>query len=257
MFKRIKNKLGLGRSSKPFVERPVRLHIDPFLEVKYRVIERGMPELELGVANLSITGLSFYPAIELDRLIKRNTTFFGQLVLPTARFPLELKIVHTDNGVVGCAFQGEYSQVQNEIRRFFAHEIAALEMVEVKREILKDEPDGDPRLFRGRNNCELFLVEKNGQLVRFQLSIFGNYIEGGKGLRTRVGTLVPESQRNKYKGSTLVRLVSELPPEMKDAALKFIDHVPTLGQVEREIIRAAVLDRALPSSQSGSSNPRT
>lgn len=239
----LKKFLSLFKSQAPtkdFVPRATRVQVIPIHGVTLKILSGENSDKTLALSNISASGLGANPHQGMP-LPRKGELLQATVLFPSARYPVKIRIAHSSELAMGCAFIEEFSILKNEILHYFNVELAAKELVEVNSDILKGEPDGAPRLFRGRNNCELFLVEHEGKIVRFQLSFFGNYIEGGEGLKTKLGFLSStQNEKPKYKGSSIVRLVSELSPEIIHNAMKFVDNIKMLSTEQREIICIAI-----------------
>lgn len=222
------------------LRRLARIQIDSLQGVH---LQMHVPkELNVGIANITTSGVGLISTSELGDL-KKGTQIKGKISLPKGTIPMIAEVMHISPTLIGCAFQGDLSLLQKEIEQHFDLELAAVNLIEVNREILKEEEDGEPRLFRGRNNCEIYVVEKAGAVVRFQMSFFGNFIEGGRGLKTKVGylaTVESDEAKVKHKGSAFVRMTSNLPKEVLSAASRFLEHVPNLSKEHRGFIQTAL-----------------
>lgn len=103
--------------------------------------------------------------------------------------------------------------------------------------MLKGEPDGEPYLFFGSNSCEIFFVAKDSELLRFQLTFFGNHAEGGLGLKLKIGSIVTdESSAPRMKGSDLIRWDSRPTAAQFLMFNRFIQNVKGLPDFAREQI---------------------
>lgn len=216
------------------IERASRVRLMPLHDVYFRPVgETGEPVV---VANLSSSGLG---------LVRESGRFWpqphvvvqGTLVLPQGQFQLQIKVVRNTPTIVGCAFVSGTPELFDAIQKYFQTELHALQLTQVRPEILKPEPDGTPRLFRSSRNCELFLVERDGALVRFQLSFLGHYFEGMPGQPLRYGFIHgDDKEKPKYKGSSIVRVSGNIPSEVIETAKKFILNVPDLSKQQRGAI---------------------
>ena len=106
-----------------------------------------------------------------------------------------------------------------------------------------DDPNSLVRWFRGPENCELFLVldkDNPDHVKRFNLSFFGNYVEGGEGVSLRSGQILEEefSAKAKYKGSNIVQFEKEIPEEFRVSCRKFLENIEQLDVEIREQITA-------------------
>jgi hypothetical protein len=129
------------------------------------------------------------------------------------------------------------------VEAYFAAELEAQKLCEVNPMILKREPDGNPRLFRSGDTCELFLVvEDGGRLVRYQMSFLGNYIEGAAGARARFGFVYGDADKKavSHPASSLVQLIDHTPGDVANLGARFVTCVPGLTDSHRETILASL-----------------
>jgi hypothetical protein len=190
------------------------------------------------LANISLTGVGFLKATA-SGWPGVGAELPGRLRLFDRSFDVSIRVIHYTGLIAGCAFQGKLLELQRAIREFFKMELAALNMVKAPADVLQAVPDGLPMWFGGRNNCELFLVLDRSDphsIIRFQLSFFGNFIEGGRDAATRYGVVVREEEKGspQYKGSDLVRWQNRFPSEMNAAIERFLQHILELEDSARE-----------------------
>lgn len=220
------------------VERASRVRLMPLHDVYFRPLgETGEPVV---VANLSSTGMGLVR--ETGRFWPQPEAMVqGELVLPRKTFKVQIKVVRNTPSIVGCAFLSTPTELFDAIQEYFKVELNALQLSEVKQEILKEETDGTPKLYRSAKNCELFIVEAEGQIVRFQLSFLGHFFEGARGQPLKYGFIHgDDKEKPKYKGSSLVRFTSNVPTDVLEAATKFILNVEGLSKNYRETIERAL-----------------
>jgi hypothetical protein len=171
----------------------------------------------------------------------------GALVCGSTRVPLSAEVMHVNDAIVGCRFSGHSAEAHRVIQSYFDLELNALSMIEVKPEMLQADPDGIPHWIHGKNNCEVFFVAQGDRVVRFNLTFFGNYVEGGEGREPRYGQIMDEEDafsRPRHKGSTLIRWDSSLASELSRYALRFLESVPHLGEEHRKALIRSVRNHA-------------
>lgn len=198
--------------------------------------------LALGIANVSLSGIGFTRE-SVAEWPASGSLIEGELEAGDRKASVTVKLVHVTGRLAGCSFQGEFGVVQRLVLDYFRVELAALNMIQAPADILKEEPDGAPHWFHGKNNCELFYVTKPdapSALVRFQLSFFANYIESGEDGTPRFGTVVEDEGGDKpmHKGSTLVCWQDAPEPELIETFVKFLKNISGLpAEIRDELAR--------------------
>ncbi|MBI3556471.1 MAG: hypothetical protein HY074_09430 [Deltaproteobacteria bacterium] len=229
MFNKLKKVFGSDkRTQQP---RGARVPITALSGIQFSLNDSRYPKIDFEVVNLSENGIGLCNA-PVIKVPPAGSTFKGAIILPDAKCPTELKVIYASATNIGCAFVNKSPELQTRIQQLFQLEISAMNLLEVPADQLKTEDDGKPRLFRGRNNCELLLVEQEQTLVRFRLVFFGNYIAGGTGLTTKCGFM-----GNK---DAPVRIVSSLSPEVLRSAARFLSHIPQLNEAQRSFLQQAI-----------------
>lgn len=229
---------GLTLVTEERVYRIPRVQLHPLLNVYFhRADVQGKPPHIL--ANFSRNGVGIVRNM-MDEWPSVGSKVDGHLEISGTRHPLSFEIAHTSSGTIGGKVLGDTTLALRELAKAFPVEVAAAQMAEVNRDILKPEPDGSPRLFRNPDSCELYIVTSEDRLLRFQLSFFGNYIEGNEAARIKVGFLWSDdpSQKPQYKGSSTVRLSSKIPIETIDIARRLVEIIPGLESHHRIAIQS-------------------
>lgn len=245
IFDWIKAKL-LGKASsisatkEERVYRGPRVELHPLINVFFKRADwAGKPPHLL--ANFSRNGVGVIRNA-MDEWPGLGETVDGHLLINGTEHALSFAIAHVAKGVIGGKVIGDATLALREIAKAFPVEVAAAQMTEVNPKILKPEGEGTPRLFRNPESCELFLIADGPRVKRFELSFFGNYIEGSESARTKVGFLWNDEPAAKpqHKGSSTVRLSSRLSPETIEIALRLIAMVPGLENAHRQWIRETI-----------------
>lgn len=157
----------------------VRVRLNPLYRVKFTVNDAEGVQ-DFAVLNLSVTGFALLPAQKMEPW-KSGDVIQGILSCDDEGLKLRARVIRIADGVIGCAFEGELAPIRKLLDQYFDQEIAALNMTQVKSSILKRDGNGTPYLFMGRNNCDLYYVANQKEVLRFSLHLFGNSIEGEKG----------------------------------------------------------------------------
>lgn len=220
------------------VFRSARVSVFPVYDVYFQAAigNRGADV----VVNVSTSGMGllrvsgrFWP--------EPHAVVFGHVMLHGKHVAVQTKIVRATSSIIGCSFVGDTTLLAQALEEYFSVELSAVHLSEVNPEILKTELDGRGRLFRSKQNCELYLVERDAQLIRFQMSFLGNYLEGSYDEALKFGHVHgDEREKPKYEGSSLVRYVSDIPSEILTAAEKFVSNVPGLEKTHRHAIASLI-----------------
>lgn len=233
------------------VQRAARLQMLPLHGVTFHVQEPpGFGHL--AVLNLSVEGIGLMRGSDGGRANwpapgSAGSRLRGRLMIRSEEFPLAVALVHAGADRAGGRFENPSPEFQRRLREHFLAEFAAQKMGAVKRELLQDDPDGEPRFFVGENNSELFLVEKDGRLVHFHLCFFGNVIDGEKDGTISAGTLDDRdhfaSDGPGRKSVALVKRAQAVSDDLAALAVRFLSNVRGLDSGLREQIEARLRSR--------------
>jgi hypothetical protein len=191
------------------------------------------------IANLSVGGIGvckFAPEI----LVKDRVTSLS-LRLGERTFLLRARVAYVREGFAGLEFLAPPSELLLSIRKQFELELGSLKMTEIRSDLLKQDPLGSTRCWMGDRNCEfLVVISPSGELVRYQVSFFGNVVQGAPGMTPRVEQIADEDERDRgagYRSSTVVkrsdRSVEELMPELA----RFIEQIDGLdAQIRDQVL---------------------
>jgi hypothetical protein len=200
--------------------------------------ELGDGAKKIGLSNLSISGMGLFtenlpPGLKSDDLIE------GKLSCGTQSAKINARVVHVGKQITGCQFVGHDAEVNKLVQSYFSLELSALTMISVKTELLQEDPDGTPHWIHGKNNCELFFVSQGSRVVRFNLTFFGNYIEGSEGAKAKYGQIMEDDDglgKPRHKSSALIRWDAQLAAQLEPYALRFLSSVPHLEEEYREAL---------------------
>jgi hypothetical protein len=190
------------------------------------------PGRRLELSNISSSGVAFIVEEGLPPP-ERGVAMQGQFHFGESRIPFAGEVVHSTGQVIGLRFTGATAAISEMVQKHFDIELRAKAMVEVKREMLKEEPDGKPRWFRSSRGFDLFLVEgQGGEVVSFHLAFLGHYFEGARGKALRYGNVVDAhpGASAQYKGSDVIQFQNEIPADTRSAAVRVVENVNGLGE---------------------------
>lgn len=198
------------------------------------------------LANLSISGMGLFtgkPGLEL----KNDDLIEGYLICGTQKAKVSARVVYVGKPITGCQFVGHDAEVNKLIQSYFSLELSALTMISVKPELLQEDPDGTPHWIHGKNNCELFFISRGDEVIRFNLTFFGNYIEGGKLMKPKYGQIMEEDDglgKPRHKSSALIRWDSELAAQLEPYAHRFLASVPHLEEPYKSALSRMLSERS-------------
>ena len=91
----------------------------------------------------------------------------------------------------------------------------------------------------GHNNCELLLVEKDGIVLRFNLLLFGNYIEGDGKKILFIGEKIEGNEMGRNQRTNLFRRLSEPSLGLIHGAIRLVENVEYLsGNQKQSLIKS-------------------
>ncbi|MDH5297479.1 MAG: hypothetical protein OEV91_00485 [Desulfobulbaceae bacterium] len=222
------------------VTRAPRVHILPLHNIHFVMAGSGSGD-PASLANLSFSGVGLL-ADGHRRWPPPGAMIFGDFLFGGDRHPVSMLVVRSAGKIVGCQFDSSSKErLRPLVLRYFDLELSALRLYPVDPQYLKEEEDGQPHWLRGHDNCELFLVEREGRLVRFNLTFFGNHIEGGAELPLRFGQVVDTEEGGgdggyKMKESSLISPLASFPPELLERAWRFVANIEPLAEEHRRVI---------------------
>jgi hypothetical protein len=154
--------------------RHLRIQLRKSGRVYFRITQPNL-EHRFQVLNISFSGISLRLPQEVELPSEANE-LAGCLSIGNQEINTWLKIVRRDHNSLAGMFTSQAQTVESAIRAELDIELKALKLTEMPSRVLKSEPIGTPRYFHSPN-FEIFFVENHGSLVRFHLSLFGNYFE--------------------------------------------------------------------------------
>lgn len=229
---------------KKIIPRAPRIVLTPLHDifVELKTVEPGNRR-RLG--NISSSGIGLLPeSSETGKaVLPVGHSIEGVLGYRERKFPVRLQVVHQLPSITGCLFAYDAASIRSMISRYFELELSAMQLTEVNPRFLKKQADGISSWFRGADNCELFLVQGAAGVVRFYLSFFGNYLGFDLKNGLRYGKIQADEDQEKigYKGSDLIGFESAIPPEILEAAIKFIGNIKQLKSWQRDFISKVLL----------------
>ncbi len=219
------------------IQRAVRVQVTPLHDVEFEIIE-GSLRKTVRVANISVYGLGL---VRDDTMAWPATgeVLHGILTLQKTQTPLKLKIRHHAPRVVGCEFMEAPAPLRNQILSFFEVELAGVEMIKVRSDLLQKPPKGEPHWYRGGDQAELYFVTLQDQIESFHMSFLGWYLQASERESLRMGRVMDDDSvakdRPAYKPSDLIRF-EPLSDPVLNAAARLILSVQGLSEQHRKTL---------------------
>jgi hypothetical protein len=217
------------------IKRPIRIKIHNEQNVVFHIANEV-----LRVANISSSGI----ALDGKNCIlkfKKKQTVSGFLMLEEEKIQMILEVVYVGKNI-GCKIIKSQKDVDRKISAYFKNELMASRLYPLKSEILKPVPEGRPMAYVGEDNCELFFVEKEQELLKFSITILGNYFEIDKDHNLLHGSIGDDDNHPEGKivpkKSDLVYLKEGKPnKELINTLEKFILNIENLSnEYKRQMI---------------------
>lgn len=164
----------------------------------------------------------------------------GEIQVGEEKVPVELRTVRRKGEDVGAHFTSDASALRGLLRRVFGDEIQAQSMTEVGAELQKEVLVGTPRWFYAPGNYELFYVEHEGKLIRFELEWNGNllaYLNGSLRMG-RIDRKGEDREKLEHARSSLVTWADQVRAEDKSKALRLLENIQGLDRSPREQMQA-------------------
>jgi hypothetical protein len=218
-----------GAASEPLRPRSPRLRI-PLADEAVFLARNGRA---YPLRNLSETGLALLSPGE-----RFPDEAGGEIRVGGEKVYVELLTVRRDADEVGLSIGDGAAGVRALLRRVFTDEFHALEMTEVDASRQKPVEQGAPRWFYAPGNYELFYVEHEGKLLRFEVEWNGRVL-AHDGESLRFGTVSGEPREEvSHTRSALVRWESGVPDECRRKASRILENVPGLDAAARKQMQA-------------------
>lgn len=161
---------------------------------------RRFPLQNISESGLSVSCSGNTNLFPMGQLLEGEVTAKGRSVF----FEAEVMRHSSDN--VGLKITRHSNEFRNFVVNYFKEELALLKVTRVSEEKLKPDPDGKPTWYMGDDNCEFYYVTgEGGQLVRFELTLFGNVIERNREGEVHCSLFWQEGENDEESPKTAVR----------------------------------------------------
>jgi len=222
------------------LRKTVRVSVGPIHQITFRVKD-GNDYHDGVLLNISYGGLGF----RSFKVLEVGMTIDAVLGINDNLFEVSLIVEHVRPTMIGTSFATYSPALIIELGKYFNAEIHGLSLIEVNENLLRHTDEGKSHFFRAQN-CEIFYVENSNRLIRFEITFYGNYIEGEPGFPARFGYLdeAPVATGMHHKGSTLIQTSDASDSETIQEIHRFVinsDKIPEILRVQiAEIIEAAI-----------------
>ncbi|MEK6706466.1 MAG: hypothetical protein AABZ06_11835 [Bdellovibrionota bacterium] len=211
--------------------RGARISISQLHNLHFTPDDKGLGDL-LSVSNLSVSGVALTKEY-LKRVPAAGAEISGELLIGEDVNKAVLRVVHSAGGIVGCMFIEPTPSLVTSIQLYLYLELDAVEVKKVPDDILKPVAEGNPHWYCGGNNCELYFVENEGELLWFNISFLGNYIEGGNDMPVRFGYEVLDDNAKAGR----IRWDNTLAESLSDLAVRFLNSIKDLESDYKTLVK--------------------
>lgn len=227
LWQKLKSKLSLAKSATLSL-RAVRIRIFSGHQTTFELFSTTKKKF-LEISNLSTTGMGLKRDTDTSwQALGQKLT--GQLNLRGKPFRVTVEVRHITQGTVGCKFISTEPNLDQSIEEHLIYEITGIGLKKIDPTYLRSEEDGRPQWFVDSQGNELYLVEKNGYVLRFHVALMGNYIEWKTGSNLKFGIILEEKNQDakKQKSSHVVRYSDNIPREIKRVIARLLENVEGL-----------------------------
>lgn len=180
----------------------------------------------LNLININTLGVAF-ARDSFSSTPELNDIISGDLIISEKSYPVKLIVLHINEKNIGCKYIEIDISCKKNISAYLFSELMASTLYQINPKILKDDPDGEQIFLYGKNQCELHLVVKDKKIVKFKISIMGEYLELDKNMILSSGKIIEDNNESgdiKYKGSSLIESDRGVSEETKNRFIKFINY---------------------------------
>lgn len=228
-----------------WVDREPRLNSEVVSDV-HCYFEINHQLVRFGIKNMSISGIAVNRTSITDFNPQPESLMTGVVELEGQRYSVPMILKRSEADVLAFQYQKRDFDFESHLKKRFNVEIAALKMLKMRPELLDQIPEGKPHFFSGKSDCRLFYIEKNGQVIQYEIGFFGNVIEGFRGVSTRFSNVLYDTPSNvQYsKSHTMNTFAGDL-SQLKNDAIRFLDHVSGLELSAKNAIAQSIKDEKL------------
>jgi hypothetical protein len=211
-----------------WVDREPRLNAEVVSNVHcYFEINHQLVRFE--IRNMSISGIAIDRNSGTDFEPSPEAGVIAVVELEGKRYSVPMLLKRVEPDLLAFQYQKRDFDFESHLRKKFNVEIAALKMMKMRPELLDQIPEGKPHLFSGKSDCRLFYIEKNGEIIQFEIGFFGNVIEGFRGASVRFSNVLYDTPSNvQYAKSHMMNTFAGDLPQLKEEASRFLDHISGL-----------------------------
>lgn len=243
-FKKIKQLFScfskIEPSEKHWVDREPRI-LSNGIEGVLFIAETDQGKIQVHVANVSFSGIALIQDPLENQLFSSGEILRGKIIISEKSYTVSLKVVRIDRSLIGCEFVEKSVELEQELKEEFDIELAGTHMNRMRDDLLAAVPNGTPHCFNGKHDCRLYYIQDGDAVVQFDVSVFGNVIEGFQGEKLRYGNLYADRPTHdiRKKKTLILDTVHSSSDQIRGEAIRFIQAIELLDKVSKEsIIRA-------------------
>jgi hypothetical protein len=171
--------------------RAPRIHRDVFEDLKL-TLKTDAANIKLPIVNISSTGI----ALEVENQNINGTQFTGIIEIKSNSFLVQLTVIHQTDKVIGCKFTNYPDNFPTSLTQLFRLQFIASAFTEVNKLYLKQAEEGQVHWFVDGESNEIYFIISGDSILQFHIVLGDSYLEGGKGLPRKTGTLSREKTRD-------------------------------------------------------------
>ncbi|MEI8347622.1 MAG: PilZ domain-containing protein [Pseudomonadota bacterium] len=185
------------------------------------------------VVNLSTTGAAIRRPKDqppgdfaLEQLMK------GYITIRKKTVEVEFQVMHLTNEIVGLQVQNVHAGYASIVIDYLKTELLGIRCQLMPKEHLKPDPDGEALWYYSEKNFQLYLVLKEGKVIKFRLTVWEDFAELHKNNELKFGHLV----ENKLAKNSAKSSVKKIPEATLTNFKRFINAIAQLDSEHRKQI---------------------
>lgn len=164
----------------------------------------------------------------------------GQLKIQHKYYRVTLEVRHITMGIVGCRYISSEPDLYKAIEDYLVYEITGLGFKKVDGQHLSDVEGGTPQWYVDSRGNELYLVEREGQVVRYHIVFLGNYVEWRGQSGVKVGMVLSDRKAgaSNQKQDHVIKFSDTIPKEIENIVKRILTSVRDLDlKIKEQILK--------------------
>lgn len=235
IWKKIKAILSATKLS-DLTMRAVRIKIFSTHQVLFELFSGPQKKL-IEITNISTSGVGLKRDQDTTwQALGQKLT--GQLKIRHKYFRATLEVRHVTMGIVGCRYISSEPDLYKAIEEYLVYEITGLGLKKVGRQHLSNVDQGTPQWYVDSQGNELYIVERDGQVVRYHIVFLGNYVEWNEQAGIKVGIVLSDKKEDpiNQKQAHVIKFSDTIPKEIENIVQRILLSVRDLDLKTKEQI---------------------